>query len=100
MADLVVATDVLIYVGTLEVLFAQIAARLSAAGIFAFSTESPPDLTEDYRLEKSGRFSHHHRYIYRLAELNSLAIIKRIDTVLRTEGATPLSGYVFILQKS
>lgn len=100
MADLVVATDVLIYVGALEALFAQIPACLSAAGIFAFSTESPPDLTEDYRLEKSGRFSHHHRYIDRLAELNSLAIIKRIDTVLRTESATPLSGYVFILQKS
>ena len=99
-ADLITATDVLIYIGQLEPLFAQIPAHLSKAGIFAFSTESPSDLAEDFRLESSGRFAHHNEYISRLAESNGLSIIKRIDTVVRTENTVPLSGRVFILQKN
>ena len=68
--------------------------------MFAFSTESPSDLAEDFRLESSGRFAHHNDYISRLAKSNGLSIIKRIDTVVRTENAVPLSGHVFILQKN
>lgn len=99
-ADLIAATDVLIYVGELDVLFTRIAARLSVQGVFAFSTESPPDLGEDFRLETSGRFAHHNAYVERLAQGNSLTVVDRIDTVIRTEKATPLSGHIFILQRN
>ncbi|MEQ1517299.1 MAG: methyltransferase, partial [Usitatibacteraceae bacterium] len=96
--ELITATDVLIYVGDLELLFAQISAHLATGGIFAFSTESPPDLDEDFRLETSGRFAHRDDYIERLATLNGMRVVNRIDTVIRTEKATPLSGHIFILQ--
>ena len=99
-ADLITATDVLIYIGQLEPLFAHIPTHLSAAGIFAFSTESPADLDEDFRIEFSGRFSHHNRYVGRLAESSGLQIVKRIDTVVRTENSVPLPGYLFVLQKN
>ena len=99
-ADLITATDVLIYIGKLDALFAQIPSHLNPAGIFAFSTESPGDLADDFRLESTGRYSHHARYIDRLAAANGLEIIKRIDTVIRNEMAVPLSGNVFIMRKS
>ena len=99
-ADLITATDVLIYVGTLDALFAQIPLHLNPAGIVAFSTESPSDLADDFRLESTGRFSHHTRYIDRLAAANGFEIIKRIDTIIRNEMAAPLSGNVFIMRKN
>jgi predicted TPR repeat methyltransferase len=97
--DLIAATDVLIYIGQLDPLFALIPAHLSQHGLFAFSTESPPDLTEEFQLEPTGRFAHHNKYIERLAESNGLAVMKRIDTVIRNERNVPLSGHIFILQK-
>jgi predicted TPR repeat methyltransferase len=99
LADLITATDVLIYVGELDALFARIPSHLNPAGIFAFSTESPVDLIDDFRLELTGRYSHHARYIERLATSNGLEIIKKIDTVIRTEMAMPLLGHVFMLKK-
>ncbi len=99
-ADLIAATDVLIYVGKLDALFVCISTHLNPAGIFAFSTESPGDLTEDFRLESTGRYSHHAKYIDRLAAANGLEVIKRIDTAIRNEMAVPLSGNVFIMRKN
>ena len=98
--DLIAATDVLIYIGQLESLFALVPSHLSPRGIFAFSTESPADMTEDFHLEPSGRFAHHNKYIERLAKSNGLTVIKRLDTGIRNEKNVPLSGHVFILQKN
>lgn len=98
--DLIAATDVLIYIGQLESLFALVQARLLPRGMFAFSTESPPELTEDFYLESSGRFAHHNKYIERLAESSGLTVVKRIDTAIRNEKNVPLSGHVFLLQKT
>ncbi len=98
--DLIAATDVLIYIGQLEPMFVQIALHLADDGIFAFSIESPTDLTEDFRMETSGRFTHHTRYIERLAGSSGLAVVKRVETVIRLENGLPLSGHIFILKKS
>ncbi len=97
--DLITATDVLIYIGNLDSLFPQIAAQLSPDGLFAFSTETPKQFTEDFRLEASGRYVHSVDYITRLAETSDLDLYKRIDTVVRTENAVPLDGHIFILKK-
>jgi predicted TPR repeat methyltransferase/Tfp pilus assembly protein PilF len=98
-ADLIVATDVLIYVSPLQPLFAAASARLNAGGLFAFSTETPADLSEDLRLETSGRFSHNANYIARLASGNGFTVEQRIPTVIRTEANAPIHGFVFVLKK-
>ena len=62
-ADQIAATDVLIYVGKLDSMFAEVARHLPSQGVFAFSTESPPGLADDYRLVSGGRYSHSVAYI-------------------------------------
>ena len=97
--DLIAATDVLVYLGRLEELFALIAAHLSDGGYFAFSTETPAALEQDYFLLPTGRYAHRARYVERLAADNSLTVAKRIDTTIRAENGVPLAGHVFILQR-
>jgi predicted TPR repeat methyltransferase len=99
LADLIVATDVLIYVSPLQPLFAAASARLNTGGLFAFSTETPADLSEDLRLETSGRFSHNAAYIARLANENGFALEQKIPAVIRTEANAPIHGFVFVLKK-
>lgn len=98
--DLIAATDVFIYQGTLDKLFAQIAAHLNDGGRFAFSTETPAGMAQDFQLLATGRYAHAAHYIERLAADNHLAVERRIGTTIRAEGGVPLAGYVFILGKS
>lgn len=97
--ELVAATDVLIYTGNLEPLFGCIAARLPVDGVFAFSVESPRDLAVDYRLESTGRYSHHPDYIRRLAASVDLEQFAFSESVIRTEGGVPIRGFLFVLKK-
>jgi predicted TPR repeat methyltransferase len=99
-ADLITAADVLIYVGGLGPLFAQVSARLSIGGAFAFSIETPDDLMEGFRIEASGRFAHSTQYIEQLAAMNSLRVIAREKKILRSEDAQPVHGYLFVLEKA
>lgn len=98
--DLVAATDVLIYQGRLDRLFAQVAVHLNAGGLFAFSTETPAGMTQDYLLLPTGRYAHAKAYIERLATQNALVLERCIDTNIRAEGGVPLAGHVFTLRKS
>jgi predicted TPR repeat methyltransferase len=97
--ELIVATDVLIYIAPLPPLFAAVTERLAPAGRFAFSTETPADLREDFRLQPSGRYAHSEKYIEHLAHEARLSILEKIPTVIRTEKNLPVKGFVFITQK-
>lgn len=97
--ELVVATDVLIYIAPLPPLFAAVTARIAPGGRFAFSTETPDDLRDDFRLQASGRYAHSEKYIERLAHEARLSIVEKIPTVIRTEKNLPVKGFVFIAQK-
>jgi predicted TPR repeat methyltransferase len=98
--DLITAADVLIYIGGLGPLFAQVSARLSTGGAFAFSIETPDDLTEGFRIEASGRFAHSAQYIKQLAATNSLHVIACEKKVIRSEDTRPVNGNLFVLEKS
>jgi predicted TPR repeat methyltransferase len=97
--DLITATDVLIYMGRLDELFARVTARLAPGGRFALSTETPAGFEQDYFLLSTGRYAHGAAYVERLAAENALVVAKRIDTPIRMENGAPLAGHVFILQK-
>ena len=97
--DLIAASDVLIYISSLEPLFGCVAARLPAGGVFAFSVESPRDMAVDYRLESSGRYAHHPDYVRRLAAFFGMEIFTLTESVIRTEGGVPIAGCLFVLKK-
>ncbi len=99
-ADLITAADVLIYVGGLGPLFTQVAARLAIGGRFAFSVETPDHLIDGFRIEATGRFAHSAAYIEQLAATNSLRAVTREKTVIRSEYAQPVHGYLFIVENA
>ena len=97
--DLIAASDVLIYVGNLLPLFAAVAARLTLGGAFVFSTETPDELAEGLCLQPNGRYAHSVRYIEQQAAENGLRVIGSESTVIRTENAAEVKGFLFVIEK-
>ena len=67
--DLIFSTDVFIYLGQLETVFAEAARLLKPGGRFAFSAEAlehAGDLPQDFHLQPSGRYAHRAEYLRRL----------------------------------
>ncbi len=95
--DLLVAADVLIYVGGLEDLFVAAKQALKPGGFFLFSVEEK--VGEGFNLEVSGRFKHSKQYVLDLARKNSLhpAEIEQIE--IRMEMDEPVMGLIFLLRK-
>lgn len=93
--DIVCAADVFIYIGTLDVVFAEVRRILRPRGWFAFSTEECP--TTDYLLLGSGRYAQSETYIRRLA--NRRFEIESADPIIvRYESDAPLDGRLYLLQ--
>lgn len=95
--DLILAADVLGYIGKLDHLFGHIAARLSPQGVFAFSIE----LTDqaDLQLQPTGRFQHSLQSITALAKTHHLLIRHSQTQCIRQQQGLPVKGAVFLLQK-
>lgn len=97
--DLLVAADVLIYIGDIGELMAEIARVLRAGGWFAFSIEQPSAACDSYRLETSGRYAHALAYVRTLARAHRLTESSCRDVAIRTHGAQALPGQLLVLQK-
>lgn len=94
--DVVIAADVLIYIGALEELFREVARVVRTGGWFAFSTEECE--VTDYTLLPTGRYAQSKAYIMRLANA-AFTIVDAIPAVIRIESGTPLPGRLYLLQK-
>ena len=90
--DLFIATDLLIYIGDLKMLFSNISKASNRKGIFVFSTELVQEV--DYSLTTQGRYAHSENYIRKLAQQNKFNILNIVNTAIRTE----ISGQLFIIQ--
>jgi predicted TPR repeat methyltransferase len=97
-ADVIVAADVLIYVGALEPMFAACAATLRAGGWLAFSTER--HVGDGVKLQTSLRYAHSDAYIHTLAASTGFAIAEQRETVLRTDRGQPIAGTLWALQRA
>lgn len=95
--DLVIATDVFIYMGALEYLFELLPQRITEQGYFIFSTELLENGT--YQLLHSGRYSHNPKYIENLAETAGFSIKATRNINLRKEMAEWIKGELYILQR-
>lgn len=101
--DLVVAADVLVYLGDLQSLVAETRPRLMPGGYFLFSVEAldalDPAGEEDYRLNTSGRYAHARAYLERLAAAHGFGIRACEALPVRTENARPIQAWAMVWQR-
>lgn len=98
--DLVVATDVLPYIGALEPLFAGVAANVTDEACFAFSCETlPDDAFEDrhWRMTPNQRFAHQADYLKELLAAHGFETIRAFEPItVRMEQGEPIPGWLVI----
>ncbi len=90
--DLVVASDVLTYMGDLSAVFAAARHTLRAGGYFVFSVEAQSG--EHYSLLPTRRYAHSARYLMALAEAQGLELQHLSRAPMRTERGVPVIGYL------
>jgi len=97
--DIIVATDVLPYIGELESLFVFVARHLVPDGIFGFSSEMLDDAAFNGRKFMVGphqRFAHQPAYIRSCLSKAGLEIADCRNIVVRAEQGTAVPGQLFL----
>ncbi|MDB5298704.1 MAG: cellulose synthase subunit BcsC, partial [Phycisphaerales bacterium] len=95
--DLLVAADVLIYLGDLAPTFESAAAALRPRGLFAFSVESCEG--DRYQLRPGNlRFMHSKAYVQHLAAIYGFNEESISPIAVRYEAGQPVAGYLVILR--
>ena len=91
--DLITCMDTFIYLGRLDKVLALIYQKLKLGGMLIFSTEKLAGVHEvPFRLNVSGRYSHHHTYLTSLLSDTGFNIQKISDVTIRTESGCPIEG--------
>lgn len=106
--DVILATDVFVYVGKLDEVAKEARRLLRAGGVLAFSTEDI-DLPEqasatqanvpaepDYQMKPNGRYGHSLAYLDRLAESSGFKSVSRRASVVRTEGGQAVKSQLVV----
>lgn len=92
--DVILATDVFIYIGRLEELFNLSYQSLNDNGEMLFTIELA-DGEQPVELRPSGRFRQTDSYIHQTAEAAGFAVAGWADEVLRIEGGKPEPGRAY-----
>ena len=95
--DLVVAGDVLVYVGELEEIFAAVRTTLRDDGLFAFTTEKA-DGTRVV-LRESLRYAHPLQYLRDVGARYGLGVLSAEEKPLRKESQKPVPAWVVLMRK-
>jgi predicted TPR repeat methyltransferase len=93
--DLIIAADVLVYVGELAPLFSAVRRQLTPGGLFAFTVQRADG--GDYTLGREQRYSHSRAYIARSAEGAGFKVALLEDVVTRQEAGKNVSGMAIVL---
>lgn len=95
--DLLIAADVLMYVGDLTPLFDAATAALRPGGWFAFSVEAAEG--DRYYLGKqTQRFSHSRPYLHRLTSIFGFEELKLDEITVRKEAGRDVQGLLMVLR--
>ena len=94
--DLIVAADVLTYVGDLSPLFEAVRQHLSVKGIFTFTVQRHDG--DGFQLGAEHRFSHSRPYIETLSAHCGFEILKLEPAVSRREKGVDVPGLVTVLR--
>jgi predicted TPR repeat methyltransferase len=95
--DLVVATDVFVYIGRLEPIFAGLARCAAPGAMLAFSVERCAG-EEEYCLRPSGRYAQSRSYIDRLAGEYGWEVLGHRQHGIRREEGQWIDGDLFVLR--
>jgi predicted TPR repeat methyltransferase len=94
--DLILAGDVLVYVGELATIFQLTHTALQPGGLFVFNTEIADSI--HYQINQSGRFSHNQSYLNELATKYHFKVISYQKIITRMQNNAPVSGHLYVLQ--
>lgn len=94
-ADLVLAVDVLVYIGDLQPLFNCLKKRLTSNGLFAFSTQH--FIGDGFKLGDDMRYAHSVAYLEQLAQVNDLKINIIQHASMRQDRGVDVAGLIVIL---
>jgi 2-polyprenyl-6-hydroxyphenyl methylase/3-demethylubiquinone-9 3-methyltransferase len=101
--DLIVATDVLPYIGETGPLFAAAAACLAPGGCLAFSTETLPAEAfagRGYTVGPKQRFAHAEPYLRETLAAAGLAVEEMLTIVVRHDEGLPIPGQLVFARKA
>jgi len=93
--ELIVAGDVLIYMGKLDQVFRLLPACLARQGRIIFTTEQLDG--DSFTLRPSGRYAHSRSYIRGLARENGLRVLEVKTDTLRQENGQWIMGEIYIV---
>jgi SAM-dependent methyltransferase len=94
-ADLIVAADMVVYLGDLFPLFREAARVLRPGGLFAFTAQGHHG--QGFELGIDSRFAHSDRYLRTVAEDSGLAIAHFASVSTRQDRGLDVPGYVMVL---
>jgi predicted TPR repeat methyltransferase len=100
--DLIVATDVMPYIGRVDGLFAAAAACLAPGGCVAFSTETLPDEAfggQGYTVGPKQRFAHAEDYLRASLASAGLAVETVLAITVRHDEGAPIPGHLVFARK-
>lgn len=95
--DLVVAADVLVYIGDLAPLLGRVHGALRGAGWFACSVESHAGI--GYVLQPSSRYAHALAYVEEAAVRSGMRVHAAEPAILRRDRGEAVHGHIALLQK-
>jgi predicted TPR repeat methyltransferase len=95
--ELVIAADVLVYLGNLTSLFESLTKSLRGGGLFAFSVEVVEGTK--FTLQKTGRFAHTEKYLSDLAKTFHFEVRYCKGEITRMQNNQPVYGAILIFQK-
>ena len=96
--DVVIAADVLVYLGDLNALFAAVARRLKPDGLWLFTTERGDGA--DFERGPKRRFRHSADYLRGLAETFGFEVSSLIECVTRYEAGEAVPSWAAAFRKS
>jgi len=96
--DLIVAADVLVYVGDLQALFAAAGRAMARGGLFAFTVQAHEG--DGFAIGPDLRFRHGASYIADMAATANLPILHFADCVTRLDAGRAVVGHVAVLGKA
>jgi predicted TPR repeat methyltransferase len=95
--DLVLAGDLLVYIGDLTPLFTQLARVLASGGLFAFTAESHDG--RGYVLGAQTRYAHSRSYIERVTSGAGLTVRLMQRASTRNNKGTEVGGLIAVLER-
>ncbi len=95
--SLIVAADVLVYMGDLNSLFAQVARTLATGGLFAFTVEKGEGAA--FAVNPSKRYSHSETYVRQTAAAAGLAILVCEAASPRLDRGVPVEGLLLLTER-